>query len=101
MPRHKISIEQSISNINRIVAQFSEIISLVADDAFIARIKELSDRIEYCNPSTDEDISNLDRRISNSLGDLKIQLTTRQARKFIDFKMESISALIAERISRS
>jgi len=102
MPKHnKVSVDKSIGNINKILTQFKELMMLVDDVDFVERLKGLSEKIEYANPSTDEDIFNLDNKISNQLGDLKIMLTTRQPRRNINYKMETITILITERNSRA
>lgn len=103
MPKHKntITVDQSIANINKILAQFKELIMLVNDNKFADRLKELSELVEYANPTTDGYIANLDNKISNNLGDLKIQLTTRQPRHHINFKMETITLLITERNAKA
>ena len=102
MPRHKeIDIEDSISNINRVLTQIKELITLVDDKAYIERLNNFYDRMEYTNPTKDTGIARLDRRISDSLGDLKIQLTTHQARSVVNNKTETISQLINERLAKA
>ena len=104
MLRHKkdkISIEQSIANINKILCQLKELLQLSNDEKIISRLKTLEDTVEYCNPSTDMNINYLDNRISNLFGDLKIQIVSKQPRNHIDYKIESIEALVIERNAKA
>lgn len=101
-PKKKtIPIEQSVININQILAGFRELISIINDDNINNRLKRLSEMIEYSNPSTDEYISHLDSRISAQLGDLKILLISKQPRKNIEFKLVNLMELITERNAKA
>jgi hypothetical protein len=97
----EIAVETSIGNINKVLTQLKELITLVDDAVFIERLKTLYDKIEYSNPTRDIAIAKLDRKISDALGDLKIQLTTRQPRSVINHKTETITQLINERLAKA
>ena len=97
----QIEVETSIANINKVLTQLKELIILVDDQAFIERLKALYDKMEYSNPTREENIARLDRKISDALGDLKIQLTTRQPRSVVNHKTETITQLINERLAKA
>jgi hypothetical protein len=103
MPKRKdgVSVEQSIANINGILAQIKELAALVDDKDFSARLDGLYDKVEFSDPTKDLYIARLDRKISDALGDLKIQLTTRQGRSVVNHKMETVTQLINERMAKA
>ncbi|MGI6701609.1 MAG: hypothetical protein ACOX3U_04025 [Christensenellales bacterium] len=102
MPKHNLrAVEESIKNINLILSQIKELLMLVDDEDFEARLKRIYDMIEYANPTSDENIISMERRISNHLGDLKIMLVSRQERRSVNLKMNTIYRHITERNSRT
>ncbi|MCD7728936.1 MAG: hypothetical protein LUI60_03390 [Clostridia bacterium] len=82
--------------------QAIEVLLLLAEDKpeIQARLKILQDKIKYLTPSPLKEVSSIDEKISNALGDAKIELSkTRgdkksgKAEKYLD----QVELLIAER----
>ena len=68
-------------------------------------LKEVQDKIKYFNPSVNEDVLLLDKKISNVLGDLKIEINKAKSKedysKAIETAKDIQISLIVERISKS
>lgn len=50
------------------------LVCMSGSDKFTERLKLFQDKLKYSNPTTDERALNLDKKISDKIGDLKIEI---------------------------
>ncbi len=61
--------------VEAMAASVDVLISLASEnDELVSQLKEMQDKIKYFNPSDKEDVLELDKKIENKLGDLKIEI---------------------------
>lgn len=77
--KKKNKTEQLLNNkhhIEAMAASVDVLISLGQDnEELVAILKEIQDKIKYFNPTQKSDVLDIDKKIENKLGDLKIDLT--------------------------
>ena len=83
--KKKSEREQLLENKNAIADMASSIdvlLSIGAESSELCEIlKDLQDKIKYFNPSVNEDVLLLDKKISNVLGDLKIEINKAKSKE--------------------
>ena len=107
--KKKSEREQLLENKNTIADMASSIdvlLSIGAESSELCEIlKDLQDKIKYFNPSTNDDVLVLDRRIGNALGDLKIEInkakTQEDYSKSIECAKNIQVSLVVERTSKA
>lgn len=82
------------------------LISLAREnEELVETLKTMQDQIKYFNPSMNEDVLALDKKISNKLGDLKIELNKAKQKgeyeKASELVSEIADVLVVERASKS
>lgn len=68
-------------------------------------LKDVQDKIKYFNPSINDDVLALDKKIGNALGDLKIEINKAKSKedfsKAIECAKDIQISLIVERMTKS
>ena len=77
--KRKNKTEQLLNNKHHIEAMAASIDVLISlgqeNEELVATLKAIQDKIKYFNPSDKSDVLDLDKKIENKLGDLKIDIT--------------------------
>ena len=107
--KKKNETEKILENKNFVQDMTSSIdvlLSLGKDSEDLTTIlNELQDKVKYFNPSMNEDVLALDKKISNKLGDLKIEINKARTKgeyaNAISLANEIKDDLVVERESKS
>lgn len=93
-------------NIEDMVANIDVLLSLGRDsDELVDILKEIQDKVKYMNPTMNKDALDIDKKINNRLGDLKIEVnkakTSEDFSKPIASALDLRDSLVVERIAKS
>lgn len=81
------------------VAKVKVLCTASKNDEVTAKLKVVTDKLQYSSPSKKESIQKLDNKISNKLDDLKILIIGGKAEDKILNALEELEILVAERES--
>lgn len=107
--KKKNKTEQLLNNkhhIEAMAASVDVLISLGQDnEELVAILKEIQDKIKYFNPTQKSDVLDIDKKIENKLGDLKIDLTKAKQKgeyaNALSLASEIKDVLVVERNSKA
>ena len=107
--KKKSEREQLLDNKHEIEDMASSIDVLIsianADEELVGILKECQEKIKYFNPSINKDVLDLDKKISNRIGDLKIDInkgkTSNDYSKAKASALDLKDSLIVERASKA
>ena len=95
--------EQRLDYINylkKLASQADVIVNYAEETEHYKKMKFLGEEVRYLLPIEKESIKDIDKKISNVLGDLKILLYTGRDTYRIESKMNELDKLIDERNSK-
>lgn len=107
--KKKNETQQILENKNAIADMADSVdvlISLAKENSdLVSALTDMQDKIKYFNPSMSDDVLALDKKISNKLGDLKIELNKAKQKGEYEKASELVSEiadnLVVERASKS
>ena len=93
-------------NIEDMASSVDVLMSIGKDSEELCKIlEEVKDKIKYFNPSMNDDVLALDKKIGNALGDLKIEINKAKSKEDFTKAIECVKdinvSLIVERVSKA
>lgn len=107
--KKKNKTEQLLNNKHDVEAMTSSVDVLISlgqeNEELVAILKEMQDKIKYFNPSNKPEVLELDKKIVNKLGDLKIDITKAKQKgdyaNALNLASEIKDSLVVERNSKA
>ena len=100
----KMSIDESrleyIKSIRKLGSTCDLLVSYAENTEHLTKMKELAEEVKYFLPIEKDSIKDIDKKVSNVLGDLKILVYTNGDPYRVEGKIKELDKLIDERNSK-